>query len=179
MLYNEADRLANDLGSAIAFIHHASKGSQSEKRVSDVGAGAGSQSRAADCHAIFREHEDEGVHVFEALVRSFAPVTAIPLRWQFPLWVPDEFVDPTKLKGRLTQGEQRQTEKDREGIAAIVKALIGTKATARALREKTGLGKDRQQRLLDLMSAEGQLTTTETIIRGNPTREYSLVKSED
>src|SRR5205085_5125384 len=94
LFYNDADRFAGAMQAAVAFVHHATKGSQTEKRASDVGAGAGAQSRAADVHAIFREHEDDGAFVFEALVRSFAPVEPIGLRWIFPLWVPDDDVDP-------------------------------------------------------------------------------------
>jgi RecA-family ATPase len=97
MFYNAADRFATDMQAAIAFVHHSTKGSQSEKRASDVGAGGGSQSRAADVHAIFREHEEEDTFVFEALVRSFPPIQPIALRWQFPLFVPADDVDPTQL----------------------------------------------------------------------------------
>jgi hypothetical protein len=175
--YNRADRLAQTSGAAIAFIHHASKGSQSDKRVSDVGSGAGTQSRAADVHAVFREHEDNSSFVFEALVRSFAPVEPIGLRWIFPLWTPDIGVDPTKLKRRIPPSEQRQADRDREGINEIVKGLMQGPATARTLRRLTGLGPDRQQRLLDKLESEGQITATEKIVRGNPSREYQLTES--
>ena len=41
----------------------ASKGDQSGKSTTDVGSGAGSQSRAADTHLIIRQHEQEDVAV--------------------------------------------------------------------------------------------------------------------
>ena len=42
--YNRLDRIAERTKAAIVLIHHSSKGSQSDKRITDVGAGAGSQS---------------------------------------------------------------------------------------------------------------------------------------
>lgn len=179
IFYNRIDCIAERTKAAIVLIHHATKGGQSDKRVTDVGAGASSQSRAADCHLILREHEEPAVVVLDAAVRSFAPIEPLGLRWCFPLWVPADDIDPAKLKNRLTPREQQQTEKDRKGIDIIFKALRGGPSTARQLRPKTGIGRDRQQRLLDWMTANGHLTATETTIRGNPTHEYSLRESTD
>src|SRR5690606_38037062 len=108
--YNLVDQIAANTGAAVVLVHHTSKGSQSDKRTTDVGAGAGAQSRAADCHLVLREHEEEGVVVLDAVVRSFPPVEPLALRWQFPLWQPADDIDPGKLKGRLTAQEQRQAE---------------------------------------------------------------------
>jgi hypothetical protein len=174
MFYNQLDRIAERTKAAIVLIHHSSKGSQSDKRITDVGAGAGAQSRAADCHLVLREHEQAGIVVLEAAVRSFPPVEPLALRWEFPLWVPESNCDPRKLKGKLSAKEQRQNDRDMEGIEKIMKALAESRATARHLRAKTGLSKDRQQRLLDCMTSQGQATATETTIRGNVCLEYRL-----
>ena len=96
-LYNALDRYAEMTGAAIVNVAHSSKGNQADKRVTDVGAGAGAQSRAADAHIILREHEDDGVVVLDGAVRSFAPPEPLPLRWTFPQWIPDATRDPTKL----------------------------------------------------------------------------------
>lgn len=55
-VYNRLDQYARRLQSAIAVVHHTSKGRQGDKSVTDVGAGAGSQSRAADAHLVLRLH---------------------------------------------------------------------------------------------------------------------------
>lgn len=175
-IYNTLDRIAEYTKAANLVVHHGSKGNQSEKRVTDVGAGAGAQSRAADTHLVIREHEQDSVAVMEAALRSFPPVEPLALRWCFPLWHPADDVDPTKLRGRGTKGEERQGERDREGINTIVDALRKDgPATARQLRSKTGIGPDRQQRLLDKLHAAGQVTTTNITVRGNESREYTLV----
>jgi len=178
LFYNLIDQIAEQTGAAIVMVHHSSKGEQSGKRVTDVGSGAGAQSRAADCHIVLREHEDEGVFVLDAAVRSFAPVEPLALKWQFPLWTPTESVDPRNLKGLKTRGEERQSDRDREGMDTIVKALNQEAATARQLRERTGYGKDRLARLLDLMISKDHITTEEVKIKGNKCKEYQLSKSE-
>ena len=99
-VYNLIDRFAQEIGCAFCLIHHTSKGNQSLKSVTDVGAGAGSQSRAADTHVILRRHKEQGVVVMESVVRSFKSVEPICLRWQWPLWERDDSLDPNDLDGK-------------------------------------------------------------------------------
>src|SRR5690606_36028070 len=70
-VYNQVDRYAEMLGAAFVMIHHTSKGNQSLKSITDVGAGAGSQSRATDTHLVLRPHEEDGAIVLDAAVRSW------------------------------------------------------------------------------------------------------------
>jgi hypothetical protein len=119
-LYNETDRLTGVLQSTFGYVHHSTKGSQTEKRVTDVGAGGGAQSRATDCHIVIREHEETDAYVLAAAVRSFAPVKPLGLRFEFPLWVPDDSIDPTQLKGKQTRGEERQSEEDQKSDGMIL-----------------------------------------------------------
>lgn len=96
-VYNAIDGYAERLRSAFALVHHSSKGSQSGKQVTDVGAGAGSQSRATDTHLILRPHAEPQCVVLEAAVRSWPPLQPRVLRWQFPLWSPDDNLHPGDL----------------------------------------------------------------------------------
>lgn len=174
-LYNTLDGYAADTAAAWLVVHHSSKGAQGEKSVTDVGAGAGAQSRAADSHLILREHEEgDGAVVLEAAVRSFKPVAPIGLRWEFPLWRRAYDLNTDAVKGRKSPSEERQSERDAEGMNAIRRALQGDKLTPRRLREQTGLSRERVDRLLNRLHAEGEVTYRETKIRGNPTREYEL-----
>lgn len=95
--YNTVDRLAARTQAAWLLIHHSSKGDQSDKLITDVGSGAGSQARATDCHMILREHELPDTVVLEAKVRSFPPVQPVLLEWQYPTWRVID-ADPTRLK---------------------------------------------------------------------------------
>jgi hypothetical protein len=172
--YNTIDRIAERTRAAVILIHHASKGDQSGKKITDIGAGAGAQSRATDCHLVIRPHEEPDVAVIEAVVRSFAPVDPLPIAWEFPLWRPTFGVDPGKLKGRLGRNEQRQQEKDQEGMEATLNAIQNEPATASILRATTGFGKVRQENLLNKLCAEGKVAFREVTKRGNSCREYYI-----
>ena len=174
-LYNILDEYAAELGAAWANIHHASKGTQSDKSVTDVGAGAGSQSRAADTHIILRPHEQDGLVVLDAALRSFPPVEPLVLQWSYPLWRPAEGVDPKQLKGRLTAREHRQLVEDEASIGKIVGALCGGDSmTARDLRGATGMSRGRLERLLDQLESEKRVVRRPVMKRGNVCNEYSL-----
>ncbi|WP_442484788.1 AAA family ATPase [Aeoliella sp. SH292] len=172
--YNLIDRFAEMTGAAFLLVHHSSKGAQSGKSVTDVGAGAGAQSRAADCHMVLREHEEPGHIVLDAAVRSFKPVSPLVLKWQFPLWVPAEGMDPGELKGTKGKQQEQWDAQNEATDKAVIKALVDGPATNRKLRETTGMGKDRVQRSLDRLKAAGHIDYTITEIRGNECHEYFI-----
>lgn len=107
-IYNLIDQYADQLGCSFVLVHHASKGNQSGKSVTDVGAGAGSQSRATDTHLILRQHQEPGCVVVDAAVRSWPPLEPRCLRWEFPVWCPDDSLETKDLK--LDYGKKRQSE---------------------------------------------------------------------
>jgi len=174
--YNRVDQIAEHTGAAIVLIHHSSKGSQSDKRVTDVGAGAGAQSRAADCHIVLREHEESDCVVLAAAVRSFKPVEPIALRWNFPLWHPATDVDAGRLKREPTRNKQRQDALDKEGSDAILAALAVGPATESGLRIKLGFGQPRVKRLLSKLLSEGKISIKKIETNGNNCDEYSIQK---
>ena len=106
-IYNMIDTFAKQIGCSFILIHHTSKGNQSQKSVTDVGSGAGSQSRAADTHLILREHRDEGFLVLEAVVRSFPRQEPIVLQKAFPLMLPDYDRNPEDLAGKSEIGVKK------------------------------------------------------------------------
>lgn len=70
LLYNALDRIGRVYDVSIIVVHHASKGNQSEKSITDIGAGAGSISRAADSQLILVPHEVQPLVCVEAVTRS-------------------------------------------------------------------------------------------------------------
>jgi hypothetical protein len=111
-LYNVIDRCAAKLKAGFVLIHHTTKGLQSSKSVTDVGAGAGSQSRAADCHFILRPHEEDGCLSVDAVARSWPPPEPFVIRKSFPLWVPDHGLDPADLKKPYQRSRKRADDDD-------------------------------------------------------------------
>ncbi|OHB60853.1 MAG: hypothetical protein A2Y12_10110 [Planctomycetes bacterium GWF2_42_9] len=121
-LYNTLDCLAMYLNCAFVLIHHTSKGNQSQKSITDVGAGAGSQSRAVDTHVILRPHEDADKIVMDAAVRSWAPLESLVLRKQHPLFEVDTTADPTALLG----AEKKREPKKEVLLNEFVDTCIGS-----------------------------------------------------
>jgi hypothetical protein len=111
-LYNLIDRIADEMDAAVALVHHASKGNQAEKDVTDVGAGAGAQSRAPDTHLVMRHHETPGVVVVDARCRSFPPVEPFCLQWDMPVWSVVS-ADPSALK-RLTPKREAKAKEEKK-----------------------------------------------------------------
>jgi hypothetical protein len=102
-LYNLIDQFAEELDTSFILIHHASKGSQAGKAITDIGSGAGSMSRAADTHLVLMHHEEPGAVVMDAACRSFAPMTPTCFRWNYPTWSAAPDLDPTKLRRPKTR----------------------------------------------------------------------------
>jgi len=175
-LYNRLDRYAGQTDAAWLVVHHASKGGQGEKAITDVGAGAGAQSRAADTHLILRPHEEDGAVVLEAATRSFPPLEPIGLTWEWPCWHRAYTLDTAAVRGRKTVSEERQQHRDEEGKADILKALACGPLSVRQVRGAAGgMGKERAERLLDLLEAERRVRWENATIRGGRGRIYERV----
>ena len=167
-VYNTIDAMAARLKAAIVLIHHSSKGSQSQKRVTDVGSGAGSISRAADCHLTIRDLEEEGAMVLEAALRSFPPLQPIGLRYQFPLWLVDEGLDVTALKGNKSDAEEKLSKRDEEADAAILAALQEHGDLSRtAIGKKSGVFNQRRDRSLVRLGKAGLVESHTADVKGN------------
>ncbi len=161
-LYNYLDSFADYLKCCFVLIHHTSKGNQSLKELTDVGAGAGAQSRATDTHLILRRHEEEDAVVMEAAVRSWPPREPRCLRWAWPVWMPADDLDPASLRKeggkRSAKGgdEEEPPSYDAAGFADRF-LTEEPKSQARILEEAEaeGLSSRRVKRLLDLAEEEG------------------------
>jgi hypothetical protein len=172
-LYNKIDAYASRLGAAWVNVHHASKGDQSGKGVTDVGSGAGSQSRAADTHLIIRQHEQEDVAVIEAVVRSWPPVERFAIRWNFPTWDLDAEADPRKLWGARQSRDRATSEakdihlnEDRQGI---VNAMVGNAdlQTKTEIRDSARIGNPRFGFAWASLLADGTIIPAGETTKGN------------
>lgn len=94
----ELDELAKNMGAAVVGVHHTSKGLQSGKAVTDVGAGAGAMSRATDMHLVLIPHEEDGAAVLYAAPRSFPQREPKCLRFEYPLWKDAPDLNPEDVR---------------------------------------------------------------------------------
>lgn len=103
-VYEHLFHWAKRSDSALMVIHHTSKGDQADKAITDMGAGAGTQSRASDVHIGMKLHREHGCMVFDAVPRSFAPIIPVVVRWDYPRWSMTD-LDPEDV---YRQSERRQ-----------------------------------------------------------------------
>ena len=188
-IYNRIDSFADRLGCCLVLIHHSTKGSQSGKSVTDVGAGAGAQSRATDTHLVLRPHDEDGVVVLDAAVRSWAPIQPTCLRWDFPVWSVDEELDPTKLKSeRPTRKKDRACKPDEPApdpwtverfVAEFITDEPATIAEVREQASETpGLSWRRVADFLAIAQRRGLIERVRLPGRGGP-QGYILPAGED
>jgi hypothetical protein len=119
VFHNMADRFAAEMDCAIAFVHHATKGSQAEKSVVDMGSGGGAQARAVDAHIVLRPHSLDGHAVMEAAVRSFPSVEPSTIRFDWPIWSTVSGVAPEVARS----GSGRESRKE---MTSKLKAELAT-----------------------------------------------------
>lgn len=175
-IYNHLDSYTDHLQCCFVLIHHTSKGNQSGKALTDVGAGAGSQSRATDTHLVLRPHEEEDVVVLDAAVRSWPPVQSRCLRWAFPVWEPEDDLDPTLLRmekprKKTAPAPVEEKKEDLWTPERFVETFLGEEPQCRAtLLNLTGeAGLSQRQAVRLLQSAEhGGLVFRRQEGRGKP-----------
>lgn len=182
-LYNKIDGYTAHLQSAWINVHHASKGDQSGKSTTDVGSGAGSQSRAADTHLIIRPHEQDDVAVVEAVVRSWPPVEPLAIRWSYPTWQLDS-ADPRKLRRPRDRNSKEASasrlEEDRQAIVCSM-TKIGRAETKTTIRNETKIRTERFGFAWQSLVSDGTIATTGRGTKGNnvPYDLYSLAEQQD
>jgi hypothetical protein len=104
-LLERFDRLAMRTGAAVAFGAHFSKGDQSKKESIDRISGSGVFARDPDTIIIFTELTTADCYAVEMTLRNHPPVEKFAMRWEYPLFVPDVSLDPTRLKQRKGAAE--------------------------------------------------------------------------
>ena len=170
--HNMIDKFAKEMNCPILLIHHATKGDQSGKAVTDIGSGGGSQSRAVDLHMTIRPHQQPGLAVLDAAVRSFAPVEPVTLRWNWPLWSVDLDTEPALPK----------SAKDGDSIAVmqarILKHLSNEWQSVSSLADRCSTQKGRPPfvTILDDLETEKLIERREDFVPKNTKRPTSGIR---
>jgi len=97
-LLNEVESFAVKTGAAVAFGHHFSKGNQSGKEARDRVSGAGAWARDPDALITLTPHKQDDHFVVEFVLRNCRPKSPFVVRWDYPLMVPADGLDPTDLR---------------------------------------------------------------------------------
>ncbi len=170
-IYNEIDSMAGSLDCAVVLNHHASKGDQSGKAITDIGSGAGSISRAADTHLTIRPHEVDGHAVLEGVCRSFPPVKPMSIRFNWPLWTVSD-IEPRVKRPRGGNSPEKQASNLAEAQAAVLDSLSDGPLTVWPIRKATGMGPPRVNKAIESLLGKEKICCLE--IRCEKTKKSSV-----
>lgn len=158
-LLNEVERLAVETGAAVAFGHHFTKGNASGKESIDRVSGSGTWGRDPDTILTLTAHEEEGAYVVESIVRNFPPIAPFTVRWNYPLMVRDDALDPAKLKKPKTGRPPKYSVQDL--LDAIGFETMTGADFEKAVRDETGMSRGSFYDLLRAAKAQEKLTQKE------------------
>lgn len=92
------DRVNAETGATIIFAAHFTKGNQAQKETIDRISGGGSINRDPDNLVTMTKHDTEHAFTVDFTLRDFAPIAPFVVRWQHPLLVRDDKLDPKRIK---------------------------------------------------------------------------------
>ena len=181
-IYNLLDKYAQEMKAAIVLVHHTSKGNQANKSVTDVGSGAGAQSRSPDTHLTLRQHSVENVVSVFCRVRSFPPVEPFCLRRdENNQWSLAPEFDPWDMEGKdpAPTGQTAKRQMTVEDIAETIEGNLseldlpmGKTRLVETIRDNTGASKDKVESALDFLCQGGVLE----VRNGDPKKKQQAMK---
>ena len=166
-IFNQLDAYAAAIECSIVVVHHASKGDQSSKGVTDVGSGAGAISRAADTHLIIRPHAQIGHAVLEAVTRSWKAPEPVSICWDYPVWTATTLAPEVRGPGNAKASALEKTDAaDKELIIEVLKNLDGI-MRQQAILDALPFGDGKTLRLLKLLAIDGVVHKSERSEQGS------------
>jgi RecA-family ATPase len=125
---------------SFVYCQHFSKGNQSAKDPIDRIAGGGAFGRDPDVLSTFTAHREPDAFTINVSQRSFAFIDPFVVRWQFPVFVRDDSLDPDNLApGRF--GRQKDSCRQELIMAALRGAEDSGGLSAPRLCAATGIPK--------------------------------------
>jgi hypothetical protein len=97
-LCNELESIAVETLAAVLFGAHFSKGNQSGKESIDRIGGSGVFTRDADSIITLTKHEEENAFTVDLILRNLPEQPSFVVKWDWPLMVVDDALDPSNLK---------------------------------------------------------------------------------
>lgn len=154
------DRITMETGAAVLYVHHDSKGDQSEKRTRDRGAGSGVLARDFDAAIYLTEHKLDGLLCVETLLRNYAPQDAFSIRWENDHFVVAHDV-ATVLRTKNNGGKSGAVGRPLADDAVLALVTTGDAQTSTvliaAIRDLGGMTKDGAPACRDRLVTAGKL----------------------
>ena len=154
MLLNSIEHLATESGAAVAYASHFSKGNQAQKEAIDRVSGSGVFARDPDSLMMLTKHAEDDCFSVESILRNFAPVEPFVVRWEFPLLLPQENLNPQDLK---KPGGRPNTYSESNLLDAIQDSSLSTTDFLKTCKSEFGVSPASFYRLLKSLETEGKV----------------------
>jgi hypothetical protein len=140
------DRVMQQTGAALLYVHHDSKGKAGDKNIRDRGAGSGVIARDYDaCITLTAHRDDENAAVVDTLLRNYAPRTPfVADYWDNKFSLSD--LPAIAETSRNTRTKQEVVVSDEEVIAQANCAMLEFRTR---LKEKCGMTERQQRRTVE------------------------------
>jgi hypothetical protein len=105
------DKIVEESGAALVFVHHTTKGDQGKKDLVDIGAGSGVLSRDYDTAIILSNHNaGENYRIVDTVIRTYPPFERITIEWDHGIFVNSQLPAADKKPGRKTSDDTIKNE---------------------------------------------------------------------
>jgi hypothetical protein len=151
-LLNEIELIAVRTGAAVAFGAHYSKGNQAQKESIDRIGGSGVFARDPDTILNFTKHEQDDCFTVEATLRNHPPIEPFVVKWEFPLFVVDELLDPVRLKQA-----GRPPLHHAEDLFELINGPMSAGEIVKVAKDELGMDRRRVFELLDELKRNGRI----------------------
>lgn len=156
-LLNSLEQIA-EIGAALAFGAHFSKGNQAAKNSIDRISGSGVFARDPDSILTFTAHEEENAFTVEPTLRNFKPVPPFVVRWDTPLMRRVDHLDPEKLK-QPSKGRS-QLYQPEQILDLLADESLSTKSWFGRAADELGMGRTTFHELLRKLRDQGIIRKT-------------------
>lgn len=154
---NQFDLICTEVGCAVLYCHHHSKGAQGMKKASDRGSGSGVFARDADLiidatEIVLTEEQraanDAPAYCISTICREFPSTPDFAIRFVYPIHRLDPDLDPSRTEGSIegnrTAGNNAQTKKRDERYWSFIELLethlkAGDRVTQSQMAEQLGV----------------------------------------
>lgn len=163
---NEMERLAVQTDVAVVYAHHFSKGNQAQKDAIDRISGSGVWARDADSLMIMTKHAEEDCYTVETILRNLPEMSPFVVRWQYPLMITDDSLDPSDLK---QQPGRKRSLSDEEILSALKPHTILNPISISDLAKLIGSSR---RTLSDLLPPLRQKSFVKTFGEGTKSKQF-------
>jgi RecA-family ATPase len=132
------DTLTVDGEVSFAYNQHFAKGDQTRKIAMDRIAGGGTFARDPDALFIITKLKTENAYAVEIIQRYFPPIAPFPIRWQQPIFVRDDSLDPNDLEPPPKVGRPK-SDAGNKILAALRGAEASGGLTKPQIQKATGI----------------------------------------